>query len=95
MAASNANKNSDSPKTTPQKKRIVKERTFQTSNLKSAAAPPKMEEAKCTHIRRDNPEESKPPRYRYSLRLATKAAPEKQAKAKEVPTHAVTITLEK
>jgi len=31
----------------------------------------------------DIPEESKPPRQRYSLRLATKSAVEKQPKAKE------------
>lgn len=54
-----------------------------------------MEEAKCNQRRMDNPEESKPPRYRYSLRLATKAAPEKHAKAKDVATNALKIRLEK
>lgn len=53
-----------------------------------------MEEAKCNQRRMDNPEETKPPRYRYSLRLATKAAPEKHAKAKDVPTNALKIRLQ-
>jgi len=54
-----------------------------------------MDEAKCNQRRMDNPEETKPPRYRYSLRLATKAAPEKHAKAKDVATNALKIRLEK
>jgi len=62
--------------------------------LKRAVEPPKMEEAKCNQRRMDNPEETKPPRYRYSLRLATKAAPEKHAKAKDVATNALRIRLE-
>lgn len=64
-----------------------------TSNLKRAVEPPKMEEAKCNQRRMDNPEETKPPRYRYSLRLETKAAPEKHAKAKEVATNALKMRL--
>jgi hypothetical protein len=53
-----------------------------------------MEEAKCNHIRMDNPEETKPPRYKYSLRLATKAAPEKHPKAKAVATNELKMRLE-
>jgi len=48
--------------------------------------PQKGEEAKGNHIRMDNLEESKPPRWRYSLCLVTKVTLEKQTKAKEVAT---------
>jgi len=33
-----------------------------TSNLKRAADPPKMEDAKCSHRRMERPDESKPPK---------------------------------
>lgn len=52
-----------------------------------------MEDAKCNQRRMDNPEETKPPRYRYSLRLATKAAPEKHPKAKAVATNELKMRL--
>lgn len=59
-----------------------------------AAEPPKIAEAKCSHNRMLRPEESKPPRYRYSLRRANMAAREKQPKATAVPTKALTKILE-
>lgn len=65
-----------------------------TSNLKMAAEPPKIEDAKCSHNRMLRPEESRPPRYRYSLRLANMAANEKQLNASAVPTKALTKILE-
>lgn len=39
------------------------------------------------------PEEVRPPRYRYSLRLVMMAAPEKHPKAMAVPTNPVTRML--
>lgn len=60
-----------------------------TSNLKMAADPPKIAEANCNHMSMESPEDSKPPRYRYSLLLANMAAPEKQAKATADPTNAL------
>lgn len=56
--------------------------------------PPKIEDANCNQSRMDRPEESRPPRYKYSLRLATIAAPEKQPKAREQPTKALTKMLQ-
>ncbi|GER50594.1 transmembrane protein 252 [Striga asiatica] len=68
---------------------------FDTSNLKRPIEPPKIEDAKCNHRRMERPEESRPPRYRNSLRLATMAAAEKEAKAKAQPTKAPTRMLQK
>ena len=59
-----------------------------------AVEPPKIAEAKCSHRRTLRPEDSKPPRQRYSLRLANIAAAEKQPNASAVPTKAVTKILE-
>lgn len=50
---------------------------------------PKIEVANCSQRRMERPDESRPPRYRYSLRLAMMAAPEKHPKAIAVPTNAV------
>lgn len=50
--------------------------------------PPKMEDASCNQQRRETPDERSPPRYKYSLRLATMAAAEKQPKATAQPTKA-------
>ena len=52
-----------------------------------------MEAANCSQRRMERAEESKPPRYRYSLRLAIMAAAEKHPKAIAVPTNAVTRIL--
>ena len=54
---------------------------------------PKIEVANCSQRRIERPDESRPPRYRYSLRLAMMAAPEKHPKAIAVPTNAVTRIL--
>jgi hypothetical protein len=54
---------------------------------------PKMDVANCSQSRIDRPEESRPPRYMYSLRLAMMAAQEKQPKAMAVPTNPVTRML--
>jgi hypothetical protein len=64
-----------------------------TSNMKVALVWPKIEVANCSQRRMERPDESRPPRYRYSLRLAMMAAPEKHAKATAVPTNAVTRIL--
>lgn len=47
-----------------------------------------MEEAKCNQNRMERPDERRPPRYKYSLRLATMAAAEKQPNATAHPTKA-------
>lgn len=65
-----------------------------TSNLKRAMAPPKMEDAKCNHMRRETPDERRPPRYKYSLRLANMAAAEKQPKTTPQPTKAPSTMLQ-
>ena len=54
---------------------------------------PKIEAANCSQRRMERPDESRPPRYRYSLRLAMMAAPEKHPKAIAVPTKTVTRIL--
>ena len=54
---------------------------------------PKIEVANCSQRRIERPDESRPPRYRYSLRLAMMAAPEKHPKAIAVPTKTVTRIL--
>lgn len=61
--------------------------------MKVALVWPKMEVANCSQRRMERPDESRPPRYRYSLRLAMMAAPEKHPKAIAVPTNAVTRIL--
>nr|GMC80921.1 40S ribosomal protein S14 [Ipomoea batatas]GMC80922.1 40S ribosomal protein S14 [Ipomoea batatas]GMC85253.1 40S ribosomal protein S14 [Ipomoea batatas] len=58
-----------------------------------AIEPPKMEDANCNQNSRERPDESRPPRYRYSLRLATMAAAEKQPNTKAQPTNAPTRML--
>lgn len=67
---------------------------FSTSNLKKAMEPPKIEAAKCSHKRMERPEESRPPRYKNSRRLAIMAAAEKQPKATAQPTKALTTMLQ-
>lgn len=65
-----------------------------TSNLNIASEPPKKYDAILNQHMMERPEDSKPPRYRYSLRLANMAAAEKQAKASAVPTNAPTRMLQ-
>jgi hypothetical protein len=66
---------------------------YLTSNMKLLMEWPKMDVANCSQSRIDRPEESKPPRYMYSLRLAMMAAQEKHPNAMAVPTKAVTRML--
>jgi hypothetical protein len=61
--------------------------------MKTLVEWPKMAVANCSQIRIDRPEESRPPRYMYSLRLAMMAAQEKHPNAMAVPTKAVTSML--
>lgn len=65
-----------------------------TSNLKTAMEAPKMEDAKCNQKRRETPDERRPPRYKYSLRLANMAAAEKQPKTRAQPTKAPSTMLQ-
>lgn len=65
-----------------------------TSNLKTAMEPPKMEDAKCNQKRRETPDERRPPRNKYSLRLANMAAAEKQPKTTAQPTKAPSTMLQ-
>lgn len=67
--------------------------TNNTSNLKNAMEPPKIADAKCNQKSMASPDESRPPRYKNSLRLATIAAAEKQPKATPQPTKAPTRML--
>ncbi|MFS7924295.1 hypothetical protein Hanom_Chr03g00270911 [Helianthus anomalus] len=68
-------------------------RVFGTSNWNIATEPPKIDEAKCNQKSIETPDDKRPPRYRYSLRLANMAAPEKQANAIAVPMNALTKML--
>lgn len=63
--------------------------------MNSDTEPLKIEDANCSQNSIERPEERRPPRYKYSLRLATMAAAEKQPKANAQPTKAPTTMLQK
>lgn len=71
----------------------IQEKRWHTSKLK-VAVEPKTEAAKLSHTRIERPEDSRPPKYKKSLRLATVAAAEKHPKARAVPPKADTSMLQ-
>lgn len=65
-----------------------------TSTLYMKAERPKIREENCRRSIRLTTDDRMPPRNKYSLRLATKAAPEKQANTATDPRKAITTILQ-